>query len=231
MAVELHGVDLDTRSGRLLRGADARLRPGLVHGVTGHGGAGKSALIALITGLLPPTAGQVTILGLPQPDGRRRLRGRVAVLFQEEGPYPRLRTKDYLRWFGKLFAIPRERIDSVALDLMRRLDIEHLWSRRLDHLHPGGVRLVAAVRTLLPTCPLTILDEPFAALDPVARERLAGLLRTTAGEGRTIVVTSNCAASLARSASAAWLLAAGGLRPVAAERPALEAALLAGDTP
>jgi ABC-type multidrug transport system ATPase subunit len=229
VAVELRGVDLDTRGGRLLRGAGVHLRPGLVHGVAGRGGAGKSAVIALIAGLLSPTAGRVTVLGLPQPDGR--LRGRIAALFQDEGPYPRLLTRDYLRWFGKLFGISRDELDHLALGLMRRLNIEPLWSRRLDHLHAGGVRLVATVRALLPACPLTLLDEPFAALDPVARDRLADLLRATAGEGRTVVVTSNCPASLARTATAAWLLAAGTLGPVAAERPALEEALRAGGSP
>jgi ABC-type multidrug transport system ATPase subunit len=231
VAVELQGVDLDTRGGRLLQGADAHLRPNLVHGVAGHGGSGKSALIALIAGLLPPTAGRVTVLGLPQPDGRRQLRGRIAALFQEEGPYPRALTRDYLRWFGELFAIPRDMLDDLALGLLRRLHIEHLWSRRIDHLHPGGVRLVATVRCLLPSCPLTVLDEPFAALDPLARDRLSDLLRTVAGDGRTVIITSNCTASLARTASAAWLVAAGTLTPVAVERPALEAALAAGGLP
>jgi heme exporter protein A len=123
------------------------------------------------------------------------------------------------------------RIDDSALDLMRRLNIEHHWSRRLDELHPGAKRLVATVRTLLPACPLTLLDEPFAALDAVARRRLADLLRTTAGEGRTLVITSNDLASLADAATAGWLLAAGGLTSIAPERTAMETGVVAGGTP
>ena len=81
---------------------------------------------------------------------------------------------------------------------------EHLWRRRLDQLYPGGQRLVATVRALLPRRPLTLLDEPFAALDPVAQERLADLLRREAGPERTLVIASNCPTALARVASESY---------------------------
>lgn len=230
MAIELHGVDLETRGGRLLNGVDAHLRAGRVHALVGPGGAGKSALIALLAGLLPPAAGRLTLLGLPQPGGRRQVRGRLAALFQEEAPYPRQEVQGYLRWFGKLFGISNTETDSKALDLMRRLHIEHLWRRRLDHLHPGGQRLVATVRALLPHLPLTLLDEPFAALDPVAQERLADLLRGEAGTSRTVVIASNCLAALARAASEGWLLAGGRLTPIPCEAAALREAIAAGGT-
>jgi ABC-type thiamine transport system ATPase subunit len=111
---------------------------------------------------------------------------------------------------------------------MRHLNIEHLWRRRLDHLHPGGQRLVATVRTLFPRRPLTLLDEPFAALDPVARERLADLLRDAGNTGRTVVITSNCPTALARAGSEGWALAAGRLTPVPCEAAAFRDAVAAG---
>ncbi len=226
MAVELRGLTLASDTRRLLEEVTLELAPGQVHGVTGRNGAGKSAVIAGLAGLLRPTSGTVHLLGAPP----HPLRGRVGLLLQEEDPYPQQRVSEYLNEYAKSVGATGQRHLDSAMELLRLLSPLPLWSAPLHRLHPGGRRAVAVARALLGEPPLLLLDEPFAPLDGVARRRLADHLRALAGAGRTVVVTSNCLTALCACATTCWLLRDRALVAAAAEVADLEAGLAEAGT-
>ncbi|MHB8108821.1 MAG: ABC transporter ATP-binding protein [Syntrophorhabdaceae bacterium] len=155
--------------------------------IVGPSGCGKTTLLLTIAGLIPPTRGSVIFHGTPIVNPERRM----ALVLQHYGLFPWKTVGDNITLGARLQGIesPDERLVSVK----KQLDIEGL-----DHLYPaqlsGGQRQrVALARALLLNPLLLLLDEPFAAIDTVTRERLQNSLLTVFAQRRFsfIIVTHN----------------------------------------
>jgi len=223
VAVELDHLTLVAGGRPLVDDVTLRLAAGGVHGIVGRNGSGKSALLACLAGLLPPTQGTVRTLG--QPPGARCLRGRVAVLFQDEEPYPSQRVSDYLKGYAQAIGgLGNNWLDSVA-EFIRHLSPIPLGSMRLDRLSPGQRRAVAIARALLGRPELLLLDDPFDRLDAIVAVQVARRLEAVAAGGATVVVATNGFAPLAACATTCWVVRDRGLVEVAAEVAPITASL------
>ena len=163
---------------------------GHVVGLVGPNGAGKSTLLQMVCGLLRPTAGRLSVLGAPPISGSPRI-GFVA---QDTPVYGGLSIEDHLRFGAHLNpswddAMARDRIDRLGLDL----------SQKAGKLS-GGQRAQLALTLAVAKRPeLLLLDEPVAALDPLARrEFLQGLMEYVADSGTSVVMSSHLVADLER---------------------------------
>jgi ABC-2 type transport system ATP-binding protein len=163
---------------------------GHVVGLVGPNGAGKSTLLQMVCGLLKPTAGTLSVLGAPPASGSPRI-GFVA---QDTPVYAGLTVEDHLRFGAHLNpswddAIARDRIDRLGLDLRQK-------AGKLS----GGQRAQLALTVAIAKRPdLLLLDEPVAALDPLARrEFLQGLMEYVAETGTSVVMSSHLVADLER---------------------------------
>src|SRR5579883_2534685 len=140
------------------------IEPGAVLGLLGGNGAGKTTTIAMLLGLLEPTAGDIEVLGI---DMRR---GRYAALprMNFSSPYVdlphRLTVRQNLRVYGRLYGLARldERIGALAADLQ----IGEFLDRQTGKLSAGQKTRVALAKALLNEPQLLLLDEPTASLDP-----------------------------------------------------------------
>jgi ABC-2 type transport system ATP-binding protein len=141
-----------------------RIARGSITGLLGGNGAGKTTTIAMIMGLVLPTAGRVRVLGHRMPEESDRVLGRMNF----ESPYVdmpmRLTVRQNLTIFGKLYAVShlRERIDRIAGDL----DLVDLLDRPNGKLSAGQKTRVALAKALINEPELLLLDEPTASLDP-----------------------------------------------------------------
>jgi ABC-2 type transport system ATP-binding protein len=163
---------------------------GRVVGLVGPNGAGKSTLLQLACGLLAPTAGAITVLGEPPANGSPQI-GFVA---QDTPLYAGLTVAEHLRlgtrlnpgWDGQL---AERRIADLGLDPKQR-------AGRLS----GGQRAQLALTLAVAKRPeLLLLDEPVAALDPLARRQfLQGLMAYIAEHGSSVVLSSHLVADLER---------------------------------
>jgi len=163
---------------------------GHVVGLVGPNGAGKSTLLQMICGLLQPTTGRLTVLGGDPISGSPRI-GFVA---QDTPVYAGLTIEDHLRLGAHLNPswddeMARRRIDDVGLDLRQK-------AGKLS----GGQRAQLALTVAVAKRPdLLLLDEPVAALDPLARrEFLQGLMEYVAESGTSVVMSSHLVADLER---------------------------------
>ncbi len=171
-----------------LRGIDLTVAEGEFVAVVGRSGCGKSTLLRMIAGLLPPTAGTVTVGGAPVTGPRRD----VAMLFQRPALLPWRSVLDNVllpvEIRGRRTAHDRQR----ALDL---LDVTGLagFERRLPHELSGGMQQrVALCRSLIIEPRIMLMDEPFSALDALTREELSGeLQRIHMGNRATIVFVTH----------------------------------------
>jgi len=153
---------------------------GSTTGLLGGNGAGKTTTIAMIMGLVLPTAGRVAVLGHPMPQGSAEVLGRMNF----ESPYVdmpmRLTVRQNLTVFGRLYAVAdlRERIAQLADDL----DLADLLDRQNGKLSAGQKTRVALAKALINQPELLQLDEPTASLDPDTadwvRQRLQTYCRT-----------------------------------------------------
>ncbi|NJP89859.1 ABC transporter ATP-binding protein [Nonomuraea sp. FMUSA5-5] len=187
MTTVLRAQALGKRYGRrwALRECTVDVPAGHVVGLVGPNGAGKTTLLKLAAGQLQPTAGDVTVLG-GRPVSTPAQLARVGFVAQETPLYAGLTVSEHLRLGARLNprwddGLARERVARLGLDPGRR-------AGRLS----GGQRAQLALTLGLAKRPdLLILDEPVAALDPLARRDFARGLAEAAAEHELSVVLSS----------------------------------------
>jgi len=149
-------------------GISFHIARGSTTGLLGGNGAGKTTTIAMIMGLVLPTAGRVSIFGLPMPAERARVLARMNF----ESPYVdmpmRLTVRQNLTVFGRLYGVAnlQERIAKLASDL----DLGDFLDRASGKLSAGQKTRVALAKALINEPDLLLLDEPTASLDPDAAD-------------------------------------------------------------
>ncbi len=176
-----------------LRDCTLAIPEGHVVGLVGPNGAGKTTLLRLATGMLTPTRGTITVLGQRPAAGPAQL-ARVGFVAQDTAVYSRMTVADHLRlgaWLNPGWDddLARQRTGQLALDPKQR-------AGSLS----GGQRAQLALTLAMAKRPeLLILDEPVAALDPLARrEFLQGLMEAVAEQRLSVVLSSHLVADLAR---------------------------------
>src|SRR5256885_4041637 len=149
---------------RAVDGVSFRIARGSITGLLGGNGAGKTTTIAMIMGLVLPTAGRIKVLGHSMPERSAEVLGRMNF----ESPYVdmpmRLTVRQNLTIFGKLYAVENlaERIEKLAADL----DLADFLDRANGKLSAGQKTRVALAKALINQTELLLLDEPTASLDP-----------------------------------------------------------------
>ena len=152
----------------------------------GPSGCGKSSTLSVIAGLEPPTAGEVLVEGEPVAGaGPDR-----AMLFQEPALFPWLSVRGNLELALKLAGMPASESASRASTWLERMHIESYAERQPHELSAGMRQRAALARALACDPPILLGDEPFGALDALARERLQDLVQGVRVEraGRTTFV-------------------------------------------
>ena len=185
------------KSTRAVDGISFALDQGSITGLLGGNGAGKTTTLAMILGLITPTAGAVRVLGAQMP----RQRYQVLHKLNFESPYMdlphRLTVRQNLKVFGKLYYVPSltDRISSLAeeLDLMEFLD------RPVGKLSAGQKTRVALAKALINAPQVLLLDEPTASLDPDTADWVRGRLEQfRKARGATILLASHNMAEVER---------------------------------
>jgi ABC-2 type transport system ATP-binding protein len=152
------------KTNRAVDDVSFRIGRGSITGLLGGNGAGKTTTIAMIMGLVLPSAGRVQVLGHPMPAESDAVRGRMNF----ESPYVdmpmRLTVRQNLTVFGKLYAVRdlKGRIAQLADDL----DLNDFLDRANGKLSAGQKTRVALAKALINEPELLLLDEPTASLDP-----------------------------------------------------------------
>jgi ABC-2 type transport system ATP-binding protein len=171
------------------------LEPGTLTGFVGANGAGKSTTLRMLLGLTKPTSGTGTIDGrrcVDLPDPART----VGALTDPNVFHPGRSGRNALRVLARASAIPDARVDAV-LELVDLIPGAH---RRVGSYSTGMRQRLGLAAALLGDPATLILDEPANGLDPLGVHWLRGVLRRSADEGRTVLVSSHQLAELGQVA-------------------------------
>ncbi len=178
----------------------------------GASGAGKTSLLRMLAGLLPPDDGRISVNGKTWYDKRRGIdvppRDRsVGFVFQDYALFPNMTVRQNLA-----FGLPPGADDGILSELMDLTDL-HPWAdRRPDTLSGGQRQRVALARALVRQPELLLLDEPLSALDPPLRLRLQDYLLVLQQRlGFTAILVSHDVAEIVKLADQVAFLSAGKL--------------------
>ena len=159
--------------------------PGIVTGLLGPSGGGKSTLMRATVGVQRVDAGRVTVLG--RPAGSPELRSRVGYRTQAPSVYNDLSVRENVHYFGRVLGVTEaavgEAIETVGLG-----DDAHRIAGRLSG---GQLARVALAMALLGEPEVLVLDEPTVGLDPLLRRDLWDTFHAIADRGATLLVSSH----------------------------------------
>jgi heme exporter protein A len=193
--VALHGVDLDLAQGETLA-------------LLGPNGSGKSTMLRVLSTLLRPTSGEVSVLGCELPKDAWKLRGRIGYLGHEPLLYRDLTGRENLELQARLHGIPKEEAaERINADL-ELLAMDRRADDRVADFSAGMRQRISICRAVLPRPELLLLDEPDSNLDPEGRELARALIGPA--EGRTRVLVSHEPERARAEADRVMVLARGG---------------------
>lgn len=164
---------------------------GEVFGFLGHNGAGKTTTVRLLNGILTPSAGQASVLGLdPMADGPA-LRRQSGVLTETPSPDERLSARVNLSLYADLYGVPKAEVKQRVDALLAAFDLAERADDKAGEYSKGMKQRLALARTVIHEPTLLFLDEPTAALDPVAARQVHEMILRTAREGRTVFINTH----------------------------------------
>ena len=169
-----------------VRDLDLEVRRGECFGLLGPNGAGKTTTIEILEGLLPPTSGEVEVLGRRWGTDDREIRSRIGISLQETRLSEKLTVRETLRLFRSFY--PRGLDPPEAIDLV---GLGEKADARVGKLSGGQRQRLALATALVGDPELLFLDEPTTGLDPQSRLHVWDILRRYKGEGRTILLTTH----------------------------------------
>jgi sodium transport system ATP-binding protein len=172
-------------------GIDLSVCAGEVVGLLGPNGAGKTTTLRMLAGILPPTAGRISIAGLDLAERPLDAKQRIGFLSGDTQLYQRLTPREVLRYFGRLYLMDEARLSGRIDTLVRDLEMESFASRPCSTLSAGQKQRANIARAFLHEPELLILDEPTNALDVVSGRFIVEWIRRERADGRAILLSTH----------------------------------------
>ncbi|HEV3438515.1 MAG TPA: ABC transporter ATP-binding protein [Gemmata sp.] len=172
---------------------DLHVERGTFYGFLGPNGAGKSTTIKMLTGLLAPTRGKISVLGRDMLDPAQALDAKrhVGVVPENLALFDHLSAREYLTFIGRMHLLPRDTIRARTGELLTLLDLAAEENKlTLEYSH-GMRKKLALAAALIPAPELLFLDEPFEGVDAVTSRVIRDLLAGYVARGSTVFLTSH----------------------------------------
>jgi len=170
-------------------GIDFRVPEGVTVGLLGGNGAGKTTTLALLLGLLIPTAGRITVLGHDMARDRFSALARMNFSSPYVALPQRLTVAENLRVYGHLYGVAA--LERRIADLAEELDLGEFLHRPAGQLSAGQKTRVALAKALINRPEVLLLDEPTASLDPDSADWVRGWLERYRAERRCAILLAS----------------------------------------
>jgi len=180
-AIEFEDVHIDFEDNEVLRGISFRLPFGETKALFGVAGSGKSTILKLALGLMPPDSGRITVLGQDVTQMRERdlfaLRGKIGMVFQESALFDSLTVSENVAYrLMEEHGVYSEEIEARVREALRFVELEHTVNMFPSELSGGMRRRVAIARAIITQPALLLYDSPTGGLDPVTSNTIIELI-------------------------------------------------------
>ena len=164
---------------------------GTVTGLLGHNGAGKTTTLRMLSGLMRPDAGTISVDGADVISNPAAAQRSMGLLPDSRGLYPRLTPREHIRYFGELHGMSGTRIEERSHALVKWLGLEAVADRRVAGFSQGERTKVALARALVHQPRNVILDEPTNGLDVMSTRAMRALIRGLRQDGCCVLFSSH----------------------------------------
>jgi len=162
-----------------------------IFGFLGPNGSGKSTTIRMLCGLLTPSAGEATVLGLEMPRDAEKLRRKLGYMTQRFSLYEDLTTLENLQFLASIYSLPRATARARIGRLLDEFHLREIADQRAGTMSGGQRQRLALAGATLHEPELLFLDEPTSAVDPQSRRDFWETLYSLVERGTTILVSTH----------------------------------------
>src|SRR6187399_3645471 len=189
--VELQRVTVRYGTRTALQAVSAVFPPGAV-GLLGPNGAGKSTMIRALLGFVPPTEGQMTVLGLDVAKSPLAVRSRIGYMPETDGHIPGMNAVSFVAFCGELAGLPPADAMQRAHEVLYYVGLGEARYRTIDQYSTGMKQRIKLAQALVHDPDLLFLDEPTNGMDPKGRDEMLELIRDIAhNKGLNLILSSH----------------------------------------
>lgn len=164
---------------------------GQITGLLGPNGAGKSTTLRMLYTLLKPESGSAQVDGFDIRQSPFEVQRRIGVLADARGLYPRLTSRENIRYYGRLHGLEGEGLERQIESLLTLLDMQSIADRKTEGFSTGEKLKVAIARSLVHNPKNVLLDEPTNGLDVVSTRAMRQFILRLREEGKCVLFTSH----------------------------------------
>nr|WP_205827511.1 ABC transporter ATP-binding protein [Microbacterium excoecariae] len=172
-------------------GIDLTVPTGSFYGLVGPNGAGKTTTLSMISGLIRPDKGEVSVFGVDAVGRSREAKRLMGVLPDRMRTFDRLTGRQLLHYTGALRGLDAATARARADDLAASFDLGPAMGRAVSDYSTGMTKKILLACAMIHAPRLLVLDEPFESVDPVSAARLMGVLRGYVDGGGTVILSGH----------------------------------------
>lgn len=177
-------------------GVSFEVNPGEVFALLGPNGAGKTTTLRMITTLLPPDAGTITVAGHDVVRDAEAVRASIGYLSVTTGVYPRLTAFEMIEMFARIQGVPNPRSRTEAL--IEELELGDYRDQRCGRLSTGNRQKVSIARAIVHDPPILVFDEPTTGLDVMVAQTFLAFVERLRDAGKTVIYSTHIMSEVER---------------------------------
>ncbi|PKN79391.1 MAG: ABC transporter ATP-binding protein [Candidatus Cloacimonetes bacterium HGW-Cloacimonetes-1] len=157
----------------------------------GVNGAGKTTMMRILSTIFSPTSGTAEINGYDLRKDPSKVRENLGFLSGDTGLYNRLRSREFITYFGELYGVPRDVIKQRIKEMSQLLDMEDLLEKKIEFLSSGMKQKVSIVRSIIHDPQVMIFDEPTSGLDILTARNIVSFIRDCKQRNKCVLFSTH----------------------------------------
>lgn len=190
-AVVIENLVKDYGDVKAVDGLTLRIPEGMIFGLLGPNGSGKTTTINCLSGLISATSGLLKVGGYDVQKESSKMKQVLGICPQETALYPYLSGKENIELFGDLYCVPKETLKSNVEYVIEKVGLSEDINRKVGKYSGGMKRRVSIAMALVQDPKIVFLDEPTVGMDPQSRRAIWDFVSELKDKGKTILLTTH----------------------------------------
>jgi len=207
---------------RAVKQVSFEVQAGEIFGLLGPNGAGKTSLLRMLAGILVPSSGHAEILGQKVTNEDRELRRHLGYLSGDTALYARLSVIEMLRYFGRLYRLPSNRIAERIDKMINDFGLGDFKDQRCGALSSGQSQRANLARAFIADPKILILDEPTVGLDVISGQFVLEAIERAKTDGKAVLFSTHIMSEVDKLCDRIGLLVSGTLHTVGSREQLLQ---------